>query len=267
MKNMANFMELYSLWNPATSSVSASGRSNGARFVSASAQMKKMTKPSGWLKTNQLAIGTTPSHQENPCLRLHDLRHAERPRQRIHAHHRQAHGQLVADHLGRGAQPAQERVLVVGRPAGQDDPVHPERGDPEDVEQPHVDVGDLQGLGTRQEPEQGGGAAEGNHRRGDHGRHHAQRRRKQEEGPVHLARDQVLLEEQLDPVGDGLQQPEGAHAGGPQAHLDASDHLSLDPGHVGRHQEEDAEHHPDLDHHDDERLKHRGYQPPASGHQ
>ena len=35
MKNMANFIALYSVWYPATSSVSASGRSNGMRFVSA----------------------------------------------------------------------------------------------------------------------------------------------------------------------------------------------------------------------------------------
>src|SRR5438270_5968315 len=35
MKNMANFMALYSVWYPATSSVSASGRSKGMRFVSA----------------------------------------------------------------------------------------------------------------------------------------------------------------------------------------------------------------------------------------
>src|SRR3954453_6230061 len=33
-KNIANLMEEYSVWNPATSSLSASGRSNGARLVS-----------------------------------------------------------------------------------------------------------------------------------------------------------------------------------------------------------------------------------------
>src|SRR4051795_8032005 len=33
-KNIANLIEPYSVWKPATSSVSASGRSNGARFVS-----------------------------------------------------------------------------------------------------------------------------------------------------------------------------------------------------------------------------------------
>ena len=33
-KNSANFSEEYSVWNPPTSSPSASGRSNGARLVS-----------------------------------------------------------------------------------------------------------------------------------------------------------------------------------------------------------------------------------------
>src|SRR5215208_7492359 len=35
-------MPLYSVWNPATSSLSASARSNGARLQLATAQMKKM---------------------------------------------------------------------------------------------------------------------------------------------------------------------------------------------------------------------------------
>src|SRR4028118_172649 len=33
-KNMANFSEVYSVWKPPTSSLSASGRSHGARLVS-----------------------------------------------------------------------------------------------------------------------------------------------------------------------------------------------------------------------------------------
>src|SRR5262249_53752607 len=38
---------LYSVWNPATSSLSASARSNGARLQLAVAQMKKMTNVNG----------------------------------------------------------------------------------------------------------------------------------------------------------------------------------------------------------------------------
>ena len=40
MKNMANLKLEYSVWKPATSSDSASARSNGARLVSAMAEMK-----------------------------------------------------------------------------------------------------------------------------------------------------------------------------------------------------------------------------------
>src|SRR5579883_769390 len=45
MKNMANFMEAYSVWKPATSSDSASGKSKGTRLVSATAEMKKQMQP------------------------------------------------------------------------------------------------------------------------------------------------------------------------------------------------------------------------------
>src|SRR5215213_2279973 len=40
--NIANAMPEYSVWNPATSSDSASERSNGGRFTSASAQIRKI---------------------------------------------------------------------------------------------------------------------------------------------------------------------------------------------------------------------------------
>src|SRR5882724_6795589 len=45
MKNMANLKLAYSVWNPATSSDSASGKSNGTRLVSATAAVKKQKKP------------------------------------------------------------------------------------------------------------------------------------------------------------------------------------------------------------------------------
>src|SRR5437763_1214436 len=42
-KNIANLIEEYSVWKPATSSVSASGRSNGARLVSPTIEIRYMT--------------------------------------------------------------------------------------------------------------------------------------------------------------------------------------------------------------------------------
>src|SRR5579864_8554882 len=58
-KNNDHRKPLYSVWKPAVSSDSASGRSKGARFVSATiatAKMKNAIRPSGKnLKMNQVA--------------------------------------------------------------------------------------------------------------------------------------------------------------------------------------------------------------------
>src|SRR5436189_4568045 len=54
-KNSAHFMLEYSVWKPATSSDSASGRSNGARLVSASAVIMKMQ--------NAMKPGTVNTYQ------------------------------------------------------------------------------------------------------------------------------------------------------------------------------------------------------------
>src|SRR5713101_4356301 len=45
MKNMANLKLAYSVWKPPTSSCSASGRSKGARLVSAVGATKKRRRP------------------------------------------------------------------------------------------------------------------------------------------------------------------------------------------------------------------------------
>src|SRR3954451_12313175 len=42
-KNIANLIDEYSVWKPATSSLSASGRSNGARLVSPTIAIRYMT--------------------------------------------------------------------------------------------------------------------------------------------------------------------------------------------------------------------------------
>src|SRR4028118_958860 len=50
MKKSDQRIPEYSVWKPATSSDSASGRSNGARLFSAMPLMRKTTKASGWWK-------------------------------------------------------------------------------------------------------------------------------------------------------------------------------------------------------------------------
>src|SRR5215472_4927522 len=52
-KNSAKRIPLYSVWKPPVSSCSASGKSKGARFVSASPPISTMTNASGWANTYQ----------------------------------------------------------------------------------------------------------------------------------------------------------------------------------------------------------------------
>src|SRR5215475_2119931 len=70
MKNMANLKLAYSVWKPATSSDSASGRSKGARLVSATAALKKQKKPTTCGKMFQ----PRKPHFALPCARMMSLR-------------------------------------------------------------------------------------------------------------------------------------------------------------------------------------------------
>jgi hypothetical protein len=71
-------------------------------------------------------------------------RHVQAAGDHQHHHQAEAHGDLVADHLGRSAQRAQEGVLRVRRPAGDDHAVDLERGDRHQEQQAGVDVGQRQ---------------------------------------------------------------------------------------------------------------------------
>ena len=62
------------------------------------------------------------------------------------AQHGQAQRDFVADHVGGGAEAAEERVLVVARPAADDHAVHRQRQHGEDEQHADVEVGDLERL-------------------------------------------------------------------------------------------------------------------------
>ena len=66
-KNSANFSDEYSVWNPPTSSDSASGRSNGARFVS----------PTIAITNTDEARQQQQTYQPAPA--RHDVRRRQRP--------------------------------------------------------------------------------------------------------------------------------------------------------------------------------------------
>src|SRR5437868_5418684 len=63
-------MPLYSVWYPATSSVSASGRSKGGRLVSAIRAKKKTSRPASWGMKNQIVA---------PCLLTMSTRFSDCP--------------------------------------------------------------------------------------------------------------------------------------------------------------------------------------------
>ena len=68
---------------------------------------------------------------------------------------------------------------------------------------------------------------------GDQRERHGQERRQQVEELVDVRRDQVFLGEQLDDVGQRLQQAVRADAVRAEAQLDVREHLALDPLQVG----------------------------------
>src|SRR3954467_5803435 len=74
-KNSRNGVDEYSTANPATSSDSASTRSNGARLVSASADTKKMTNIGNSGSQNQLNIPQLPSCASTIAERLSEPTH------------------------------------------------------------------------------------------------------------------------------------------------------------------------------------------------
>ena len=63
-KNSANFSDEYSVWNPPTSSPSASARSNGARFVSPTIEIAKIAND---------GKRTTAYHQEDWAATMSDV--------------------------------------------------------------------------------------------------------------------------------------------------------------------------------------------------
>src|SRR5436309_11884531 len=156
----------------------------------------------------------------------HDPREAQRSGHEDHAHERDPLRQLVGDHLRRGSEPSQERVLAVRGPAAEDDSVDAHRGRSQHPENRDVHVGDMQRHVAAEHrdlvPERHDAQR---HKRGDDGK----RGREEEDDRVRLGGDEVLLEEELDTVRDGLQESEGADPLGSDPVLHVADHFPLHP--------------------------------------
>ena len=159
-------------------------------------------------------------------LRAHDVRQIERAGRDQDAEDDQADRDLVAHHLRRAAQSAQEGIARVAGPAGHDHAVDAERADREQVEDADIDVGEHQAV------------AERDHRPADQGQDEGDHRRQQEHDLVGAGRDDGLLDEQLEAVGQRLQQAVGPDRHRPLAQLHGADHLALGIGDIGHGQQQ-----------------------------
>ncbi len=126
-----------------------------------------------------------------------------------HADDGEPHGDLVGNHLGCGAHGSQEGPVVVGAPTGDDVTVGGDRGDRENEQQSHIQIGDDQFHFLA---EQQVFAAERHHREGEDG---GDQRHDRAQGMQHLVGplgNEIFLGEHLDAVGDGVEQPEHGKA-------------------------------------------------------
>jgi hypothetical protein len=172
-------------------------------------------------KEGPAAIGKVPG-----VLPLDDARHVERARHQQHGHKDEAHGQLVADHLSGRPHGAEKRILRVRRPAGDDHAVHADRGDCHHVQQAGVNVGQHQP------------GAERNDRPRRQRRHDDDDRCQEEQALVRLRRCDDFLGQQLEGIGDRLQQAERADAVRADANVHPADQLALPVGEIGHHQQD-----------------------------
>ena len=187
-------------------------------------------------------------HPEVPEVRLgvDDRGGGQRPRVEEDRDERQAHRDLVADHLRGRAERAEDRVRRPRGPAGQHDAVDADRAHRQHEQHRHRQVRDLQ---RRLVVEDRHHRAPRDDREGDERRPGRDDRRDEEHQLVHLGGDDVLLERQLERVGDRLQQAPRPGPVGARPVLHPADHPALEPDHEDRGEQQEHEDDPDLEQH------------------
>ena len=158
----------------------------------------------------------------------------------------QAHRDLVADHLRGGAERAEDGVRPARRPAGQHDAVDADRAHREHEQHRHRQVRDLQRGPVVEDRHH---RAPRDDREGDERYRGRDDRRDEEHHLVHRGGDDVLLERQLERVGDRLQQAPGPGPVGTGPVLHPADHPALEPDHEDRGQQQEREDDADLEQH------------------
>ena len=148
-------------------------------------------------------------------LGLDDSRGGHRPGEHEHRHEREAHRDLVGDHRRRGPQRAEHRVAAGRRPSSQHDAVHTDGRDGQDEQHGDRHVGDLQ-IGLVAEHRHL--TAQRDHRPRAECRDAGNDRRQAEDEAVRPLGLDNLLEDEFQPVTDGLE-----HTAGPRRVHDGTD--------------------------------------------
>ena len=162
-----------------------------------------------------------------------------------HADQGKTHGDFVADDLRGRTQRAQDGVLGVGRPAGQDDAVHAHRRQREQDQQSGVDVGQHHGIVKRDDRPRGKCRCQ------------RQDRREFVQEWTGVGRNDQFLEQHLEHVGEGLDPADAEDAAdelGSVAYVHPTNDLALGQhveGHRDDHRQRDGE---DLDHRPDQQA-------------
>mmetsp|Transcript_5616 Transcript_5616/g.14224 ORF Transcript_5616/g.14224 Transcript_5616/m.14224 type:complete len:296 (+) Transcript_5616:919-1806(+) len=167
-------------------------------------------------------------------LHLDDLGHVQAAGHHQHDDQCEAHRDFVRHHLRRRAQGAEEGVLGVRCPAGDDDAVDLERGDGHQEQQAGIDVRD-RGIG-----------AEGHDGPGGERRHDGHHGAEEEQALAGRRRLDDLLEDQLHRIGNRGQQPPGANTVRARADLRPADGLALPQRQVSHAEQQRQQHRDDL---------------------
>ena len=169
-----------------------------------------------------------------------DIAQAKRAGAKDDADQRKAEGEFVGDHLRGGAQAAEQGELVIRAPARERDAVDADRRDAKDDQKADIDVRDIEHVDAGDAVRR----AEGNDRDGDEGADERDHRGGDEEGLLSGDGQEVFLEEELDAIGERLQQTERTDAARSPAVLHAAEDLTLEQhgvGDGGERQHEDDE--------------------------
>src|SRR5581483_559696 len=193
--------------------------------------------------------------REEVPLARDDVRQVERAPEDDDAENAERERDLVRDELRARAHRAEDRVLRLRRPAADDEAVDPDRAEREDRDQADRDVRDLAvdppavhrpARPPRDEGERGDRGEGGDDRREDVRQLDRRRRRER------------LLADELDEVGDRLQEAELAGAVRAVAELHPAHQLPLDQRQVGEEAEDDVDDHQSFDEGDPPGLR-RGH--------